>query len=150
MFKGASKLNLDAKGRMAMPARYREDIAQACAGQFVVTVDQDRCLLIYPEEVWKKILDKLIELPSADRQVKKLRRLLIGYATDAELDSAGRIRITQELRDFAGIDKAVILIGQGNKFELWDEARWAQGCDEWSDGADEDNEKSEALASLAW
>ena len=150
MFKGASKMSLDAKGRMAMPARYREDIARICQGQLVISVDQDGCLLIYPQPVWERIQDELVAMPSSDRQVKKLRRLMIGYATDVELDSAGRIRISQEQRDFAKLGPKVILIGQGNKFELWDEEAWISGCDDWCENQAEDNEKSVALAGFSW
>lgn len=150
MFKGASKLSLDAKGRMAVPARYREDIAQACQGQLVVTVDRDRCLLVYPRPVWERIQDELIALPTADRQVRRLQRLMIGYATDVEPDSVGRIRISQEQRDFARLGNKVILIGQGNKFEVWDEPTWTGLSDDWCDDEQGTSEPSAALASLSW
>ena len=150
MFKGANKMSLDAKGRMAMPARYREDIAQACGGQLVISVDQDGCLLIYPQPVWERIEQELTDMPSSDQQVKKLRRLMIGYADDVELDSAGRIRVSQELRDFAGLGRKVILIGQGKKFELWNEEDWLSNSKDWRENAAEDNEKSPALANFSW
>ena len=143
-------MTLDAKGRMAVPARYRDDIARVCQGQLVVTVDQDGCLLVYPASVWERIQDQLVALPASDRAVKKLRRLMIGYATDVELDTAGRIRISQELRDFAELGRKVILIGQGNKFELWDEEAWSEGCDDWRKDAAENNEQSTALADFTW
>ncbi len=150
MFQGASKLSLDAKGRVAMPARYREDIARMCESQLVVTVDRDRCLLVYPKPVWDRIKEELTTLPTADRQVRRLQRLMIGYAEEVAPDSAGRIRITQEQRDFARLGKKVVLIGQGNKFELWDEPTWSGLSDEWCEDEEGTSEPSAALASLSW
>ncbi len=150
MFQGASKLSLDAKGRVAMPARYREDIARMCESQLVVTVDRDRCLLVYPKPVWDRIKEELTTLPTADRQVRRLQRLMIGYAEEVTPDSAGRIRITQEQRDFARLGKKVVLIGQGPKFELWDEPTWSGLSDEWCEDEEGTSEPSAALASLSW
>jgi MraZ protein len=131
MFRGANKVTLDAKGRLAMPTRYRERIAERCDGQLVVTVDKDYCLLVYPLPDWEEIERKLVGLPSLNKQARRLQRLMVGYATELELDSHGRILLTKELREFASLDRQAILIGQGNKFELWDDARWNEKRDEW-------------------
>ncbi|TNG01075.1 MAG: transcriptional regulator MraZ [Gammaproteobacteria bacterium] len=131
MFRGAANLNLDAKGRMAVPARYRGILIDRYAGQLVVTVDPSRCLLIYPLKNWEEVERKLSRLPSLNHAARQLQRFLIGYASDCELDSNGRIMISQPLREYAGITKKAVLSGQGNKFELWDEERWTAKRDEW-------------------
>ena len=139
-FRGINNLALDAKGRMAMPARYRDRLMEACAGRLVITVDQDRCLLVYPQPEWEIIESKLDALPSLNKQARVLQRLLIGHATDVELDSQGRILLPPMLRDFAGLDKKIVLIGQGKKFEIWDETDWNESQQVWLaqvQGADE-------------
>ncbi|HEY8518432.1 MAG TPA: division/cell wall cluster transcriptional repressor MraZ [Gammaproteobacteria bacterium] len=138
MFRGASKVTLDSKGRVAIPSRYRERIISRAGGQLVATVDRDYCLLIYPLPDWEEIERKLIRLPALNKQARRLQRLMVGYATELEMDSHGRILLTRELRDFAGLERQAMLIGQGNKFELWDEERWNARRDEWlaDDGGD--------------
>ena len=131
MFRGATKVTLDAKGRLAIPTRYRERIAARCDGQLVCTVDRDYCLLLYPLPDWEEIERKLIRLPSLNIQARRLQRLMVGYASELELDGHGRILLPRELRDFAALDRQAILIGQGNKFELWDEERWNEKRDSW-------------------
>ncbi len=126
MFRGVTSLNLDTKGRMAMPAKYRDRLQDLCGGQLVITVDRDdRCLLVYPLPEWEEIERKLAKLPSLNKQTRRLQRLLIGHATECELDSAGRILLPPKLREYAGLDKQVMLLGQVNKFELWDEQAWS-------------------------
>lgn len=131
MLRGATYLNLDAKGRLAVPTRYRQQLADSCDGQLVVTVDRDHCLLIYPLHEWEDIERKLVKLPSLNAEARKLQRLLIGYATEVELDSSGRLLVPPALRKFADLDKRVVLIGQGNKFELWDEQHWNDRSESW-------------------
>ncbi|MBA1146111.1 division/cell wall cluster transcriptional repressor MraZ [Ectothiorhodospiraceae bacterium WFHF3C12] len=150
MFRGVTHINLDAKGRMAFPSRYREKLVSYCDGQLVVTVDRDHCLLVYPLPDWEVIEQKLVRLPSLNRQARRLQRLLIGHATECQLDGNGRILLPPPLREFAGLDKKTVLIGQGNKFELWDEDTWAQNRDAWlAEAAEEDGELSEELESLS-
>ncbi len=120
-----------------------------CAGEVVVTVDPDHCLLVYPLPEWEEIEQKLVRLPSLKPQTRRLQRLLIGHATEAQLDGSGRILLPPPLRSFAGLDKKVVLIGQGNKFELWDESTWSERCDQWLAEAAEDFELSEELESLS-
>jgi MraZ protein len=132
MFRGANQVTLDAKGRLAMPTRYRERILERSNGKLVATVDrQDRCLLIYPLPEWEEIELKLRRLPTLNPIARRLQRLMIGHARDLELDASGRILIPPNLRDYAGLTRDAVLIGQGNRFELWDEAQWNANRDEW-------------------
>ncbi len=114
-----------------MPARYRESLLEGCGGRLVVTVDRDHCLLVYPLPEWEIIESKLVELPSLNKTARLLQRLLIGYATELEMDGQGRILLPAILRDFAGLKKKAVLIGQGKKLEIWDEDTWAESQEEW-------------------
>ncbi|HQS59147.1 MAG: cell division/cell wall cluster transcriptional repressor MraZ [Gallionellales bacterium 35-53-114] len=124
MFQGAAQLNLDSKGRLAIPSRHRDVLLTHCAGQLVLTADADGCLLFYPQPDWEPIRDKLLKLSALNPRIRALQRRLIGYAEEVEMDAAGRVLISPALRTYAALDKRVMLIGQGNKFELWDEAKW--------------------------
>ena len=130
-FRGINNIAVDAKGRMAMPARYRERLLDGCGGRLVVTVDQDHCLLVYPLPEWEIIEEKLINLPSLNKQSRLLQRLLIGYATDLEMDAQGRILLPTMLREYAGLKKKAVIIGQGKKLEIWDEDSWIASQEEW-------------------
>ncbi|MDE2305404.1 MAG: division/cell wall cluster transcriptional repressor MraZ [Gammaproteobacteria bacterium] len=134
MFRGANKLTLDAKGRLVMPTRYRERLQEICGGRLVVTVDKDRCLLIYPLPDWEAIERKLMQLPSLNPQARRLQRLMVGHATEVELDAHGRLLLPPKLREFANLTREAMLIGQGMRFELWDEAHWEARRDEWLAG----------------
>jgi len=131
VFRGANQVTLDAKGRMVMPTRYRERLAERSSGRLVVTVDRDKCLLLYPLPDWEEIERKLMRLPTLNVQARRLQRLMVGHATDVELDGHGRVLLPSELRTFAGLTRDAVLIGQGNRFELWDEVQWTQQRDEW-------------------
>ena len=124
MFQGAAQLNLDSKGRLAIPAKYRDVLQNACAGNLVLTADIESCLLLYPQPEWQLIRDKLVKFSAFNPKIRALQRRLIGYAEDVVMDGAGRVLISPALRSYALLDKRVMLIGQGNKFELWDEAKW--------------------------
>ncbi|MBK7490642.1 MULTISPECIES: division/cell wall cluster transcriptional repressor MraZ [Nitrosomonas] len=124
MFRGVTQLSLDAKGRLAIPARYRSELMSTCSGHLIVTVDPSKCLLIYPQPAWEPIEQKLNNLSSFDSKTRNLQRLLVGNASDVEMDAAGRILLPPPLRLFAGLSKDVVLVGQGAKFELWDEVQW--------------------------
>jgi MraZ protein len=130
-FRGINNLALDSKGRMAMPARYRDRLLESCGGRLVITVDRDHCLLVYPLPEWEIIEQKLVELPSLNPQARLLQRLLIGYATECEFDGTGRILLPTMLREFAKLDKKIVLIGQGKKFEIWDEQTWTESQQDW-------------------
>ncbi|ACO77542.1 cell division protein MraZ [Azotobacter vinelandii CA] len=125
MFRGANAVSLDAKGRISMPARYREELMARSAGQLIVTIDaMDPCLCIYPLPEWELIETKLRELPSLREETRRLQRLLIGNAVDLELDGSGRFLIPPRLREHASLDKHAMLVGQLNKFQLWNEDAW--------------------------
>ncbi len=131
MFRGISPLTLDSKGRLAVPTRYREALARQCEGQLVVTVDYDGCLLLYPLPEWEEIERKLVRLPSFNEAARRMQRVLLGHATECELDGSGRVLLPPPLRLYAKLDKAVVLVGQGNRFEIWDEATWNSRRGEW-------------------
>ncbi len=151
MFRGANTLNLDTKGRFAVPTVHREPLVQRCGGRLVLTVNntRERCLWVYPQDEWERVEQKVVDLPSFDPAAQALKRFLIGYATDCELDSVSRIRIPTPLREFAALEKRIVLIGQGNKFEIWDEFRWKARCDEWLAAQTGDERLSVELESLS-
>lgn len=129
MFRGVTPLTIDSKGRLAIPAKFREVLQLRAAGKLVVTADSASCLLLYPAPDWEPIQTKLMDLSSFNPRTRSLQRLLVGNASDVEIDGAGRILIPQPLRQFAGLDKDVALVGQGARFEIWDEAKWAAQMD---------------------
>ena len=126
MFQGAASLNLDTKGRMAVPARHRDALLALAEGRLVLTAHPHRCLLIYPAPAWEPIRAKILAAPSLETQSAMLRRLLVGFAVETEMDAAGRILVPPELRPYAGLEKQVWLVGQGGNFELWSDAGWKQ------------------------
>jgi MraZ protein len=131
---------------MVLPARYRDSLAEICDSQLVVTIDTDQpCLLIYPLNEWEIVEEKINALPNFNKKAKRIQRKLIGYATDLEVNDSGRILLTSPLRNYAKLEKKVVLIGQGNKFELWDELLWEQHCME----DDDDDDIPPALAELS-
>lgn len=123
MFQGAAALNLDAKGRLAIPARHRDALA-VDNGQVVLTVHPHGCCLVYPVPAWIPIRDEVLAKPSFDVQSALLKRLLVGFAQDETLDAAGRVLVAPSLRKFAKLDKQVWLVGQGTHFELWSVEGW--------------------------
>ena len=124
MFQGAAQLSLDSKGRLAIPARHRDMLLAHCAGQLVLTADADGCLLLYPQPEWQPISEKLMQLSAFNPRIRALQRFLVGHAEDVVMDAAGRVLVSPTLRSYAVLDKRVMLVGQGNKFEIWDETRW--------------------------
>lgn len=131
MFRGIAEINLDPKGRIAIPAKHRDVLAGLCHGQMVVTVDlKDPCLRLYPLPVWQQIEQQLEQLPANDPSVRRIQRVLIGYASDVELDGSGRLLVPATLRKFAKLEKEVVLVGQGQKFELWNTENWHQCLDD--------------------
>lgn len=125
MFRGASAVNLDTKGRIAIPTRYRPEIIEHNQGKMVCTVDiRQSCLLLYPLSEWEIIEQKLLNLSNFDPIQRSLQRVMLGYATECELDNAGRILISAPLRQHAKLEKGIMLVGQLNKFEIWSEVEW--------------------------
>jgi MraZ protein len=132
MFRGVNGLNIDPKGRLVMPTRYRERLQLDSKGAVILTIDtEERCLLLYPLPEWVEIEKKLAALPSFNPAARRIQRLLIGHATDAEMDGQGRILLPPLLREYADLSKRAVLVGQGKKFELWDEAHWDKSRSDW-------------------
>lgn len=137
MFLGSHSISMDAKGRLAIPARIRESLMELCAGKVVVTAHtEERCLLIYPEPQWLDILPKIEALPSFNKMARRTQRLLIGYATPLEVDGNGRVLLPPTLREYASLDKKLMLVGQGKKLELWSEEAWSNWLDHEADDGD--------------
>jgi len=124
MFEGATALSLDAKGRLAIPARHRESLLAAAEGSLVLTAHPHRCLLLYPRPAWEPIRDQILAASSLQAESAMVRRLLVGFAEELELDGAGRLLISPSLRQYAGLEKEIWLIGQGRHFEIWSAAGW--------------------------
>lgn len=141
MFRGITSINIDTKGRIAVPVRYRDALAQKTTSthshqahphQVVVTIDTESpCLLLYPAVEWDLIENKLQNLPSFNPVTRRIQRLLIGHATELEIDANGRLLIPPVLRDYAKLEKTLMLVGQGKKFEIWDESTWTNMRKEW-------------------
>jgi MraZ protein len=134
VFRGVNGINIDVKGRMVMPTRYRDRLQQDSHGTVVLTIDtEERCLLLYPVSAWEEIESKLAALPSFNSAARRIQRLLIGHATETEIDSHGRILLPALLREYAGLTKSAMLVGQGKKFEVWDEKHWNDRRTVWLD-----------------
>lgn len=132
MFRGINAVNIDTKGRFAIPTRYRDALQNHADSQLVVTIDTEAsCLLLYPFPEWEIIERKIEALPSFNKAARRIQRLLIGHATELELDSQGRLLIPPLLREYAAIEKRLMLVGQGKKFELWSETHWNDGRNTW-------------------
>jgi len=150
LFTGNATVNLDEKGRFAIPTRYRDRVQELCACKLIVTVainergvGVDGCLWIYPLPAWEELLKTISKLSDLNRKALKLKRFLIGYAADCEMDTQGRVLLPEMLRKFARLDKKMILVGQLNRFELWNEDDWLK------EEADfKDNDDIEGLESL--
>lgn len=141
---------MDAKGRLAIPAKFRDLLAESCGGQLVVTIDPvERCLAVYPLPQWEEIQSKIEKLPSLNPTAKRMQRLFIGHASDCELDANGRFLIPPPLRDHAGLEKKLILLGQGQKVEIWSDELWQAQLSsmlEDSDGLDGLPEEMQSLS----
>jgi MraZ protein len=132
VFRGINSATLDGKGRMALPSRFRDSVVASCEGKLVVTIDmRERCLLMYPLTEWEVVQRKLESLSNIGHQARLLQRLLIGHATDLDLDGQGRILLPQMLRSYGELDKKLVLVGQGNKIEIWSDALWQGRMSTW-------------------
>lgn len=155
MFRGVSSINLDAKGRLAVPTRYRAELQDSCERQMIVTVALDDrcvgekgCLWLYPLPEWEKLELTISKLPTMDKMTGKLRRFLIGNASECEMDGQGRLLLPEKLRKFAGMEKHIVLVGQLNKFEIWNESDWNNKESEFMSGDETDN--LEVLGSISF
>lgn len=132
MFRGINSATLDGKGRMALPARTRETMSAFSEKKVVVTIDmRESCLLLYPLSEWEIVQRKLEGLSNINSQARLLQRLLIGHATDMDLDANGRLLFPSMLRDYSQLEKKLVLVGQGNKIEIWSEQNWQQRMSVW-------------------
>ncbi|MGK0443995.1 MAG: MraZ protein [Bermanella sp.] len=150
MFRGVHNINLDTKGRMAVPARYRQLLQESNDGALVVTIDtEEKCLLVYPLEEWEPIQTKIEALPSFNPAARRIQRLIIGHATDIDMDGNGRLLLPGPLREYAGLEKKMVMMGQGNKFELWDEAHWTERRERYLEEMKGDTQLPEELMNLS-
>lgn len=133
MFRGINTITIDTKGRLAIPTRYRSALSSAEEKTpLVVTIDtEETCLLLYTAAQWQIIEDNLQKLPSFNAAARRIQRLLIGHATDVEVDSHGRVLLPTALREYARLEKEVVMIGQGNKFEVWNKELWDVKREQW-------------------
>lgn len=123
MFQGATALSLDAKGRIAIPTRHRDALVPDGA-PLVITAHPHRCLLVYPQVAWEPLSRQIASMPGLDQRTATIKRLLVGFAQTEELDSAGRVLVAPSLRQWAGLEKQLWLVGQGSHLELWSDAGW--------------------------
>ena len=152
MFRGMNTVSLDAKGRLAMPARYRERLSNEHGGRLVATIDLDtrnRCLSLYLPGEWSSIERRIDAMSGLNYQIRRMKHLLIGHANDLELDRIGRVLLPQELRQYAGLEKQVCLVGQCKKLEIWSEQSWLKKRDEWLEEVHEQGALPEELRNLA-
>lgn len=127
MFRGASSLSLDDKGRFAVPTKYRDDLLSEDQGTVICTVAlNEPCLWLYPLAQWQEIESRLAKISNMNPRARRMQRMLLGNATEYQLDKNGRILLAPSLRAHADLDKKIMLVGLMNKFEIWDEARWHQ------------------------
>ena len=146
MFKGIHNINLDGKGRLTIPTKYRNTISDQSNGNMVVTIDsEEKCLLLYPTTIFSNIEKKINDLPSFTKNHRRIQRLIIGHAEDLELDSSGRILLSKPLRIVAEMSKKITLIGQGDKFEIWSYDIWSNRVNKWR--SEETDESSESVLS---
>ena len=146
MFKGIHNINLDAKGRLTIPTKYRNTINDQSNGNMVITIDsEEKCLLLYPATIFSNIEKEINDLPSFTKNHRRIQRLIIGHAEDLELDSSGRILLSKPLRAVSEMSKKVTLIGQGDKFEIWSDDIWSNRVNKWR--SEETDESSESVLS---
>ncbi len=132
MYRGINAVTIDVKGRFAIPSRIRSTLQEKTRGSLVATIDtEERCLLIYPLLEWEMIENKIAALPTFNPITRRIQRLLIGHASELELDAHGRILLPPLLRQHAQLEKSAVLVGQGKKFELWNESCWQTARDIW-------------------
>lgn len=155
MFRGSDPINMDAKGRMAIPTRYRALLSEICQGDLVITIDmKSTCLTLSPLPEWKNFEAKVAALPALDDLGEMLSRFVIGQAKDIQLDANGRILIPSELREYAEIDKKLILVGRTQRLEIWAEDNWnterEKSQQNYRDMLGNKDNMSEALKNLSW
>ena len=149
MLSGHTSINLDAKGRLAIPTRYRAHLEEVANGKIVATAHPDVCLMLYPFNEWGPVQRQVMKLSNLEPKALDLQRLIIGYASELEMDGSGRLLLPPSLREFAQLEKHAVLIGLGNKFELWDAKRWDERQNSWIGGGTTEGGLSDQLNSLS-
>lgn len=132
MFRGSCLLTVDDKGRIAVPARFREILTEQCDGHVVTTMYQDRAVAIYPWPVWLELEQRLQDLPSGDVANRALQEMLLGHADERQLDGQGRLLIAPSLRQYAGLEREAKLLGQSHKLVLWSAQTDEQRYENWA------------------
>ena len=132
MFRGIASVTMDSRGRMALPTRFREEAEQRTENRLVATIDNnEQCLLLYSLGDWEEVQRRLEALSNIGTSARLLQRLLIGHATDVEMDAQGRVLIPPLLREYGELEKKIVLMGQTNKLEIWSEQIWRTRREEW-------------------
>ena len=151
MFRGATSINLDSKGRLAIPTRYRSALLEQHQGMLICTVDiRQPCLLLYPLHEWEVVEQKLLALSNFDPMQRRIQRVMQGFATECEMDSAGRILMSSTLRQHARLEQQIMLVGQLNKFEIWQDQQWqAQIAEDLAIGSSAEMLNCESLKNLS-
>ena len=143
MFRGIHNINLDGKGRLAIPTKYRAAINDQSSGNMIITVDPgEKCLLLYPLSSWNDIEKQINDLPAFQKNSRRVQRMLVGHAEDIQMDKAGRILISQPLRSIAELSKKITMIGQGKKFEIWGNNIWENKISKWRTEETDESEES--------
>ncbi|MEO0369451.1 MAG: division/cell wall cluster transcriptional repressor MraZ [Pseudomonadota bacterium] len=151
MIRGTSQINLDAKGRLAIPTKHRDDLMKDCGGHMVMTIStNDRCLWLYKLPTWEEVERKVIALPTLNSHTRRVRQMLIGHADDCEMDASGRILVPATLREFAQLSKKIVLVGQGDKYEVWDAEHWKAHQDSFLNGSSDESDIPPELAALSF
>lgn len=141
MFMGEYSHTIDAKGRIIVPAKFRESLGD----NIVVTKGLDNCLFVYTSEDWRKFEEKLRTLPLTNKDARKFTRFFLAGAAEMEIDKQGRILIPSVLREFVALEKDVVLVGVGSRIEIWDKARWNESISIYDDDMEEVAENMESL-----
>ncbi len=144
MFRGSFEHSMDSKGRVSVPSKFRDIIADRYDGRLVLAMDYDKCLTVYPLEEWEKLEEKIKTLSLVKQEVKDFRRFLLSSATECELDKQGRILLPSPHREHAGISKNVTFVGIIDKIEIWDVKTWE------ARNSQNGNKIGEALAALGF
>jgi len=123
VFQGETAITIDDKGRLAIPTGYRDVVARECGNRLVLTYNpfESGCLYLYPQPVWEAVRDQVNKLPRTKKNSRLLQLKLVGAATFVEPDGSGRISVPASHRNAVGIEKKAVLVGMGDKFELWSE-----------------------------
>jgi MraZ protein len=147
-FRGVDTINLDGKGRFSIPTKYRAELQEHCECKLVVTANRDRCLVLYPLPLWEEVENKLKKLPTLNKPAMRFKRFILGHASQCDMDGHGRILLPEKLRQFAGLDKRIVLCSQIDRFEIWAEHAWEENVDAWLQDDDNPEELKDVAGDL--